>query len=107
LLHDFPARGNLKKLWRIMRLSFVFIFIFGITVSAKSYSQAKKMDINLANSTIGEVMKYVEKNSEFVFLYRNEDIDLQRKVDVNLSNATIDQEHNFRGNEEFQRMAFS
>jgi TonB-linked SusC/RagA family outer membrane protein len=91
LLHDFPARGNLKKLWRIMRLSFVFIVVFGITVSAKSYSQAKKMDINLTNSTVGEAMKYVEKNSEFVFLYRNEDIDLQRKVDVNLSNATIDQ----------------
>ena len=91
LFHDFPARGNLKKLWRVMRLSFVFICIFGITVSAKSYSQAKKMDINLSNSTIGEVMKYVEKNSEFVFLYRNEDIDLQRKVDVNLSNASIDQ----------------
>lgn len=91
LFHDFPARGNLKKLWRIMRLSFVFIFVFGMAVSAKSYSQAKKMDINLANSTIGEVMKYVEKNSEFVFLYRNEDIDLQRKVDVILSNASIDQ----------------
>lgn len=91
LLHDFPARENLKKLWRIMRLSFVFIFVFVITVSAESYSQAKKMDINLTNSTIGEVMKYVEKNSEFVFLYRNEDIDLQRKVDVNLSNASIDQ----------------
>jgi len=91
MLYGFPARGNLKKLWRIMRLSFVFIFVLGMTVSAKSYSQAKKMDIKLTNSTIGEVMKYVEKNSEFVFLYRNGDIDLQRKVDVNLSNASIDQ----------------
>lgn len=91
MFHDFPARGNLKKLWRIMRLSFVLIFIFGMTVSAKSYSQVKKMDINLTNSTIGAVMKFVEKNSEFVFLYRNEDIDLQRKVDVNLADASIDQ----------------
>ena len=91
LFHDFPARGNLKKLWRIMRLSFVILIGFVMTVSAEGYSQAKKMDINLTNSTIGEVMKYVEKNSEFVFLYRNEDIDLQRKVDVNLSNASIDQ----------------
>ena len=91
MFHDFPAWGNLKKLWRIMRVSFVFLIGFVMTVSAEGYSQTKKMDINLANSTIGGVMKYVEKNSDFVFLYRNEDIDLQRKVDVNLSNASIDQ----------------
>lgn len=91
MFHDFPAWGNLKKLWRIMRVSFVLLIGFVMTVSAEGYSQTKKMDINLANSTIGGVMKYVEKNSEFVFLYRNEDIDLQRRVDVNLSNASIDQ----------------
>ncbi len=88
--YKFPEMGILKKLWRIMRLSFVFIFIFSITVSAKGYSQAKKMDISLNNSTIAEVMKFVEENSEFVFLYRNDEIDLERKVDVNLTNATID-----------------
>ena len=63
LFTGFPERGNLKKLWRIMRLSFVLIIGFVITVSAESYSQTKKMDIKLSNSSIAEVMKFVEKNS--------------------------------------------
>jgi TonB-linked SusC/RagA family outer membrane protein len=36
-------------------------------------------------------MKYVEDNSEFVFLYKNEDLDLKKKVDVELESATIQQ----------------
>ena len=77
LLFGFPVRGNLKKLWRIMRLSCLLLIGFVMTVSAEGYSQAKKMDIKLTNSTIGEVMTYVEKNSNYVFLYKNEDVDLQ------------------------------
>ncbi|HDR51151.1 MAG TPA: SusC/RagA family TonB-linked outer membrane protein [Mariniphaga anaerophila] len=36
-------------------------------------------------------MKYVEDNSKFVFLYKNEDLDLEKKVTVELENATIQQ----------------
>lgn len=91
LLLGFPARGNLKKLCRIMRFTILILIVTAITASAKSYSQVKRMDINLGNSTIEEVMRYVEEKSEFVFLYRNEDIDLQKEVDINLLNASIEQ----------------
>lgn len=91
LLYGFPVEGNLKKLWRIMRITFILIIGFVMTVSAEGYSQSKRMDINLANSTLNEVIKYIENNSEFVFLYRNEDIDLKKIVDVNLNNATINE----------------
>ena len=91
LLTGFSARKNLKKLWRIMRLSFLLLIGFVMTVSAESYSQSKKMDITLRNSSILEVMKFVENNSEFVFLYRNEDIENQQNVNIDLSNASIDE----------------
>ncbi len=91
LLFGFPANGNLVKLWRIMRLSFLLLIGFVMTVSAEGYSQAKKMDIKLTNSTIGEVMAYVEKNSNYVFLYRNEDVDLHAKVNISLSNASVEE----------------
>ncbi len=91
LLLGFPAKENLKKLTRIMRITILILIVSAMTVSAESYSQAKRMNINLTNSTLEEVMQFVEKNSEFVFLYRNDDVDLQKKVDVSLLNASIEQ----------------
>jgi TonB-linked SusC/RagA family outer membrane protein len=91
LLYDFPPCENLKKLFRIMRVAILILIVSAMTVSAESYSQAKRMNINLANSTIAGVIQFVEKNSDFVFLYRNDDVNLEKKVDVNLVNASINQ----------------
>lgn len=88
-LTGFPDRESQKKLWRIMRLTFVLLFGFILTVSANSYSQGTKLDVSLSNSTISDIIEYVEKNSEFIFLYRKEDLNVSKKVDVNLKNATI------------------
>ncbi|MCA1761268.1 MAG: carboxypeptidase-like regulatory domain-containing protein, partial [Bacteroidales bacterium] len=64
---------------------------FLLTASANSYSQNTRMTINLKNGTVTELMKFVEDNSEFVFLYKNDDLDLKKKVTVELENATIQQ----------------
>lgn len=83
--------GILKKWGRIMRITVILIFGLIFTVSAKSYSQATKLDIQMNNGTIRDVISYVEENSEFVFLYKNEDLNVDKKVDVNLKNATINE----------------
>lgn len=90
-LTDDSEWGNLGKLKQIMRLTLFLLLGFCFSVSAKSYSQTKRLDINLTNNTIHDVMGYVEENSEFVFLYKKEDLDLNKKVDVQLNGATIDQ----------------
>jgi len=64
---------------------------FLLSASASSYSQNTRLNIKLKDGTVTELMKYVEDNSEFVFLYKNEDLDLKKKVDVELENATIQQ----------------
>ncbi|MBN2775704.1 MAG: STN domain-containing protein, partial [Prolixibacteraceae bacterium] len=83
--------GILKKWGRIMRVTVILIFGIVLTVSAKSYSQATRLDIQMNNRTIRDVISYVEENSEFVFLYKNEDLNVDKKVDVNLKDATINQ----------------
>ena len=90
-LTGFPERKCLKKTWRIMRLTIFLLFGFILTVSANSYSQTTRMDISLRNSTINDVIEYVEENSEFVFLYRKEDLNVFRRFNINLKNASIDQ----------------
>ncbi|SHI53753.1 TonB-linked outer membrane protein, SusC/RagA family [Tangfeifania diversioriginum] len=82
--------GGIKKKWgRIMRLTFLFMVGCMLTVSANTYSQTARLDINLTNRTITEIMEFVEDNSEFVFLYKNEDLDMNKKMDIQLQNASI------------------
>ena len=39
--------------------------------------------------SVKEVISYIEKNSEFIFFYRNDAIDLNRKVTLSVQNQPI------------------
>lgn len=90
-LTGFPGRETKKKWGRIMRLTLFLMVGFLLSASANSYSQNTRLNIKLKDGTVTELMKSVEDNSEFVFLYKNEDLDLKKKVNVELENATIQQ----------------
>ena len=90
-LADFPDRESQKKLGKIMKLIILFFFGFMMTVSANSYAQKTKLDINLSNTTVLGLFKYIEQNSEFVFLYRTEDFNTAKKVNIEIKEATINQ----------------
>ena len=91
-LRDSLDPGILKKISRTMRLTIILIFGFIFTVSASdSYSQAKRMNVQLNNSTITEAFSYIEQNSEFIFLYRENDLDKSKEIEVDLQNANINQ----------------
>ncbi len=90
-LTGFLTEKTKLKWGRIMRLTLFLMVGFLLSASANSYSQSTRLDINLRNGTVAELMKYVEDNSEFVFLYKTEDLNLQRKISVNLEEASINQ----------------
>jgi len=91
-LRDSLDPGILKKISRTMRLTIILIFGVIFTVSASdSYSQAKRMNVQLNNSTIRDAFNYIEQNSEFIFLYREDDLDKSREIDVDLQNASINE----------------
>ena len=61
LLFNFPLRGNLKKLRRILHLSLVLVFGFVLTVSAESNSQAEKAN-SLGNAAVAQQQKLITGN---------------------------------------------
>jgi iron complex outermembrane receptor protein len=61
------------------------------TVSANSYAQKTKLDVNMSNSTIRDLFGFIEDNSEFIFLYKNEDFNVGKKIQIDLKDATINQ----------------
>ncbi len=83
---------GLQKALRIMRLTVFLLFLSVISVFAsKSYSQTKVLNLNMKNSTVKEVLRNIEKQSEFVFMYSEKLVDVNRETSVNVKNQKINE----------------
>ncbi|MDD4590997.1 MAG: carboxypeptidase-like regulatory domain-containing protein, partial [Parabacteroides sp.] len=79
----------LKKVKRIMKITTLFILCAIFSISATTYAQNYKVTINKQNSTIIEVLKEIEKNSEFTFFFNDNRVNVNQPVSVMAKNATI------------------
>ena len=82
--------SHFKKSLIIMKLTVVFLLLGMFSANALVYSQDLKIDFSQKSFTVGEVLATIEKNSEYRFLYRNDQIDLNRTIKLDASNKTID-----------------
>jgi TonB-dependent starch-binding outer membrane protein SusC len=83
---------RLQKVFRIMKLTVFLLLLSVISVFAsKSYSQTKVLNLDMKNSTVKEVLRNIEKQSEFVFMYSEKLIDVNREVSVNVKNKKINE----------------
>lgn len=82
----------LKRFVRIMKLINLFIIVGICTMNAvESYSQSTQLTLNVKNSTLEKVFKMIEEQSEFVFFYSDEAVDLHKRVSIQVKDQTIDQ----------------
>jgi TonB-linked SusC/RagA family outer membrane protein len=79
-----------SKIGKIMRLSF-FLFLIGTLnlIASNSYSQKTRMSLSIKQTSVKDVLKQIERESEFYFLYNNKLIDVDRKVDLDIKNEKI------------------
>jgi len=82
--------SRIRKLFFIMKLTVVLFFLGLMSLSASTYSQTKKFSLDLEGVSLSELFKQIESQSEFVFIYKNEIVDLNRKISVNIQDITID-----------------
>ncbi len=83
-------KGHFRKLLFVMKLTIFFYFLGLMSISASTYSQSKKFSMNIENATLLDVFREIESQSEFVFIYKNEAIDLNKKVNLNVEDLTVD-----------------
>lgn len=78
-----------RQIFVIMRLSILFLFVslWGAT-AASSYSQVTKLNLDM-NGTVLQIMKAIESQSEFTFVYKLNEVNLSEEASVNLHNKTI------------------
>jgi TonB-linked SusC/RagA family outer membrane protein len=56
-----------------------------------SYSQDAKISLSLSNATVKEVFKAIEQQSEFIFFYQDQELDLTRSVNISCKDKTINE----------------
>lgn len=83
-------RSFLHKLLRIMRITLIMIIASALTtLAAESYSQSARVSLDLKNVSVKDVLKQIENQSEFFFIYNNELIDVNRKVSARFDEQQI------------------
>ncbi len=80
-----------EKLFLKMKLTFAIFFagIMGLNASSV-YSQKAKLSLDLNNVKISEVLKSIENQSEFVFIYEDEILNIDNKVSLQVKKSIID-----------------
>jgi len=79
-----------RKTYRVMKMTIVTLTLALFHVVAMgSNAQSAKVNLNVANASIKEVLKEIENVSEYTFFYNDQALDLGRKVSVNARNKEI------------------
>jgi len=80
---------NVLKILMIMKLTTFFLLVCILSAAAKGYSQQARFDLTLRNASIQELFLEIEKQSEFNFFYKDDQIDLNRTVSIEANNSLI------------------
>lgn len=94
-MNIFYGKGTLRlfltqKNVRVMKLVLIMLTIMLFRVSAtESYAQSTRVNIKMNNSTVKEVLKGIENQSEFTFYYNDEAINTNKLVSLNAKDESI------------------
>lgn len=79
-----------EKNIRIIKYICFMLILFTFQSMASSYAQSTRIDLNMRKSTLKQVFKEIESQTEFTFFYNDEIIDLERIVDVRANKETVE-----------------
>ena len=83
-------RCKSRKFWSAFRLAVLLLGLyFGSGFINETCAQQKTFTFHIKNQPLGEVLKEIERNSEYVFFYADQNIDLERTVSLNVQSASI------------------
>ena len=77
------------KLSLKMKLTVLLTMISLFQIQANSYSQSKKISLNMPNATVQEVIQEIEELSDYKFLLNRKDVDVNREVSIKVNKKLI------------------
>ena len=80
-----------KKLILRMKLIVILICVLGLTVSYASYSQQTKLSLKVKNVAVKDVLKMIEDQSGFSFMYNASKLDVYREIDLSVTEKPMEE----------------
>lgn len=73
-----------------MRLTvFFLLFILFETYALNGYSQNQKVSMNKGTATLAEIIRQIEKQTDYLFIYNEREVSLKRKVSISTQDGTV------------------
>lgn len=73
-----------------MRLVVVFLFLLmSGAITENTYAQTRKVSFRVQNESIANVLEIVEKQTDFIFVYDNENVDVTKKVTLEVEDLSL------------------
>ena len=81
--------SGIKKLIKVMKLTAFFLFLSVMAVAAGTYGQETRFDLNVKDATIIQLFDEIEHVTEFGFLFKTDQLDLNRHYTLDLKKPTL------------------
>ncbi len=86
----FPRGSMAKILLKMKLLTILLLSVFAVSAANDSYSQQTKFNLDLSEVSVKQVFLEIEKSSEFILLYDENTVDVNRKVNVQVVDQTVE-----------------
>ena len=74
---------------RVMKLTVILLFASMVAMSASSYSQNTKLNLSAKNSSLIDIFRLIEDQSEFYFYFNKEEVKGKESVSVDAKDAVV------------------
>ncbi|MFC4676867.1 TonB-dependent receptor [Dysgonomonas termitidis] len=79
----------LRKILLIMKITTLLLILAVCNIAASTYGQSGKISMK-KTSSIWDILKDLENNSDFTFFFNDNQVDRNKKVSVNVKNTTVE-----------------
>src|SRR5262245_43036111 len=83
-------RPLLSKLLRVMKVTSFLLLAFALQVSARGIGQ-EKLTLKFKNTEIAGILSYIEKETNYRFLYNQQLSGVRQKISLDVEDVTIGQ----------------
>lgn len=78
-----------NKTFRIMKLTLIALLVFTTGLGASVHSQTMRVHIHARNVPTRTVLDQIEAQTDYLFIYDRDEVDLERKTSVEAENRTV------------------
>lgn len=78
-----------EKIKSIMKITVLFLILGILHVSADTYAQKAQVTVEVKSGTFYDVVSQIEKQTEFMFFYKSEDIDNNKQVSLQVRDRQV------------------